>query len=46
MSTVRIDVCLSITLNSETVLLLGVVRSSFPWIPGKLSRLCNEEFVK
>ena len=43
MSTVRI---VSITLNSETVLIWGVIRSSFAWIPTKLSRRCNEEFVK
>ena len=43
MSTVRIGrVSVSMRLNSETILILGVIGSSFPWVPAKLSRRCNE----
>ena len=47
MSTVRIGrVSVSMRLNSETILILGIIRSSFPWVPRKLSQRGNEEFVK
>ena len=43
MSTVRNGrVSVSMRLNSETILILGVIRSNFPWVPAKLSRRCNE----
>ena len=43
MSTVRIGrVSVSMRLNSETILILGVIRSNFPWVPAKLSRRSNE----
>ena len=47
MSTVRIGrVSVSMRLNSETILILGVIRSNFPWVPAKLSRRCNELVCK